>query len=53
MAQPILHRAAVHPELTQRHPVSQHPAVAEVNRSATRATGGRARLAWDRSHGDP
>jgi hypothetical protein len=53
MAQPIIHRAAVHPERTQRHPVSQHSAPAEIRGSSTRVTGGRAQLEWDRSHGDP
>ncbi len=53
MAQRLNHRTAVHRELTQRRPVSQHPAPSEINSSATRASGGRAQLEWERSHGDP
>ena len=53
MAQRVNLRTAVHRELTQRRPVSQHPTPSEINSSATRVTGGRAQLEWDRSHGDP
>jgi hypothetical protein len=53
MAQRTKHRTPVHPELTQRRPVNPHPTTAEPNISATRDTGSRVQLEWDRSHGDP
>ena len=53
MAPRTNHRTAVHPELTQQRPRSQRPVRTEISGSATRVTGGRAQLEWDRSHGDP
>ena len=53
MEQRMTQRTALHRELTQRRPESQHPAPTEISGSSARATGGRAQLEWDRSHGDP